>query len=192
MSGDAYAGHCTGAPSPTVPTSPTMELLVIRHAIAEDRRAWIAEGRDDAERPLTREGRRRMRRAARGLRRIVPELPLLACSPLMRARETAMIVNAAYDGTPAGEETPVLLPGAPLTDFLPWLATRREHGLVGVVGHDLHLSSLVSWLLTGRARPLLELRKGAACLLSFEHRIGSGAACLRWLLQPSQLRRLGG
>lgn len=168
-----------------------MQLLVIRHAIAEDRDAWAASGRDDSDRPLTQEGRRRMRRGARGLRRILPQLPLLATSPLLRARETAAIVNAVYEGDPATEETLILVPSARLTDFIPWLAERAERSIVGVVGHEPHLSTLVSWLLTGRTQPILKLRKGAACLISFEERIASGAGTLDWLLSPGQLRRQG-
>lgn len=167
-----------------------MQLLVIRHAIAEDSEAWVAAGKDDAERPLTAEGRRRMRRGARGLQRSVPRIPLIACSPLMRARETAAILNTAYDGLPAGEETPVLLPSARLTDFIPWLVEHESLELVAVVGHEPHLSTLASWLLTGRTQQIMELKKGAACMLSFEERLESGAAILRWSMTPGQLRRL--
>ncbi len=169
-----------------------MELLVIRHAIAEDKNRWAEEGHDDADRPLTKDGRRRMRRVARGLRRLVPELPLLATSSLLRARETAAIVNAAYEGAPANDVSEALHPEAAFADFLPWIDSREEYPLVGVVGHDPHLSSLVSWLLTGRTRSFLELKKGGACLLSFPQLIGSGRAQLRWALPPGQLRRLGG
>jgi pimeloyl-ACP methyl ester carboxylesterase len=51
-----------------------MQLLVIRHAIAEDRDAFAASGRDDSERPLTESGRDKMRRVARGLRELVPRI----------------------------------------------------------------------------------------------------------------------
>ena len=167
-----------------------MQLLVIRHAIAEDSDAWIAAGKDDGERPLSKDGRRRMKRGARGLRSIVPAIDVLATSPLVRARETAAIIEVAYDGTPAGEETDVLLPSARLTDFVPWLAGHRERPVVAIIGHESHLSSLVSWLLTGRTQPILDIRKGGACLLHFPGEIESGAAKLEWLATAGQLRRL--
>ena len=44
-----------------------MNFLVIRHAIAEDREAWALTGVSDDERPLTEAGRRKMKRAVRGL-----------------------------------------------------------------------------------------------------------------------------
>ena len=68
-----------------------MNILVIRHAIAADRErhAEQHDGEDDGLRPLTARGRKRMREGARGLRRLVPKIDLLATSPLTRAAQTA-------------------------------------------------------------------------------------------------------
>ena len=75
-----------------------MRLLIVRHAIAEDRVAFAATGKDDDERPLTEEGRSRMEQGARGLRQLVPALDLVATSPLVRAVQTAEILAGAYEG----------------------------------------------------------------------------------------------
>ncbi|HES76980.1 MAG TPA: phosphohistidine phosphatase SixA, partial [bacterium] len=49
-----------------------MELILIRHGQAGDADDWYSTtGRSDDERPLTEEGSKRMRRAFRGLRRIL-------------------------------------------------------------------------------------------------------------------------
>jgi phosphohistidine phosphatase len=69
-----------------------MKLLIIRHAVAEERDAWANTGKSDDERPLTTEGRGKMARNARGLREGVPSVDLVATSPLVRARQTAEIV----------------------------------------------------------------------------------------------------
>ena len=68
-----------------------MELLLVRHAVAEarDPRRWP----DDRDRPLTQQGEARMRRAARGLGRVVPDVDLLFSSPLARAWQTAEILH---------------------------------------------------------------------------------------------------
>lgn len=167
-----------------------MNLLVIRHAIAEDPEAFARTGRPDDERPLTDEGRKKMRQAARGLRTVVPEIDLLASSPLVRARETAAIVSDAYDGL-AVSTTPALEPGRPPEEMAAWLAGRRPAGTVAVVGHEPALSTMVSWFLTGAAHPVLELKKGAACLLEFAGKASPAGALLRWALAPAQLRGLG-
>src|SRR5882724_2462532 len=75
--------------APSAPYRADVRLLVVRHAIAEDPAVFAATGRSDAERPLTEKGRRRMRRVARGLKKLVPAIDGLATSPLVRAVETA-------------------------------------------------------------------------------------------------------
>src|SRR5207244_3974272 len=88
-----------------------MRLLVVRHAIAEDREAFARSHKDDSERPLTPEGRRKMERAAHGLKELVPELDVLAASPYKRAVETAEIIGGAY-GALNVERVPELAPGS--------------------------------------------------------------------------------
>jgi phosphohistidine phosphatase len=167
-----------------------MELVVIRHAIAEDREAYAATGADDRLRPLTKEGKRKMRRGAKGLRVVAPRIDILASSPLVRAQETAEIVVSAYEGL--GIETVAELePDRDPAALRDWLAERPASAIVGVVGHEPHLGRLVTWLLAGRRDTRVELKKGAACLLSFEGAPAPGKALLRWSLTPAQLRSLG-
>ena len=167
-----------------------MQLLVIRHAIAEDREEFAVTGQDDDLRPLTREGRRRMRRAARGLRALVPKLGVLAASPLVRADQTAEVLAGEYGGG-KWESWPELSPGVHPSMLLDRLRSLHvEGGPVAVVGHEPDLGEMVSWLLSGRAGSFVELKKGAACLLEFEGPPDPERARLLWLLAPGQLRRL--
>lgn len=167
-----------------------MDLLVIRHADAGDAADFAKSGRPDDERPLSDEGRRKMRQVTRGLRAIVPEIAALASSPLVRARQTAEIVAAAYDGTTV-ETVPALRPGERPAALAQWLERRKPDGVAAVVGHEPHLSTTVGWLVTGTARGILDLKKGAACLLSCDGAWGEASAILRWALTPGQLRALG-
>jgi phosphohistidine phosphatase len=167
-----------------------MDLLVIRHADAGDAAEFAKTGRPDDERPLSDEGRKKMRQVTRGLRALVPEIVVLAASPLVRAQQTAEIVAAEF-GDAAIETVPALRPGQPPAALAQWLGRRRPDGLAAVVGHEPHLGTTVGWLLTGSARSVLDLKKGAACLLSCEAGWSAGAAVLRWALTPGQLRGLG-
>jgi phosphohistidine phosphatase len=167
-----------------------MRLLVVRHAIAEDREAFARTHQDDSPRPLTPEGRRKMERAALGLKELLPELDLLAASPYKRAVETAEIVAQAYDQLTV-ERVAELTPGAGVDRVVAWLSDRQARGTLGIVGHEPDLSQLVCTLLAGANRPFLELRKGAACLLEFAGPVAKGAATLDWFLGPKHLRRLG-
>jgi phosphohistidine phosphatase len=165
-----------------------MQLLVVRHAIAEDREAWAP--RDDALRPLTADGKKKMKEAAKGLRSIVPRVDVLATSPFTRATETAVILAKTYDkGTPTTVDA--LVPGQRPSALLPWLRSQAIHKTVAIVGHEPSLGALVSWLTAGSERSFVELGKGGACLLDFGERIDAGEAILLWVLRPSHLRSLG-
>lgn len=167
-----------------------MELLVIRHAIAEDRETFQQKGKPDAERPLTERGRRRMRSAARGLATLVPGIDVLATSPYARAVETAEIVSRAFrDAAPTPMTVDLLTPEGSFEALLTWLG-EEPADRTAIVGHEPHLSGFISWLLTGRHGSFVELKKGAASLLQLPPRGPAGSAFLRWALTPGQLRAL--
>ncbi|UCF19423.1 MAG: histidine phosphatase family protein [Gemmatimonadota bacterium] len=168
-----------------------MDVVVVRHAIAEDRETFAQSGKPDTERPLTEQGRERMQRGARGLKQLVPHLDILATSPLVRAVETAKIISAAY-GDIEPTTVAALRPEARAQAALTWLQDQTSDATLALVGHEPHLSMLVSWLASKSDEPFLEFKKGGACLLSFYHDIYAGGALLRWLLTPAQLRALGG
>ncbi|MBI2778203.1 MAG: histidine phosphatase family protein [Gammaproteobacteria bacterium] len=168
-----------------------MKLLILRHAPAEDREIFATTGEPDESRPLTDIGRKKMRKATRGLHGVVPQIDLLATSPLIRAAETARIIGDAYGGLTVAEAQE-LAPGHAPESVLSWLKTQKGHDTVAVVGHEPDLGHLVSWLLSGKKQPFIELKKGAACLIEFPNGIVQGKAILIWALAPSQLRALGG
>jgi len=100
-----------------------VRLYLLRHAIAapHDPARWA----DDRERPLTADGIRRMKRAARGIRRLGIRFELILSSPLTRALETARIVLATGAGRPDLRLLKPLAPGggtggvlAALTGFI--------------------------------------------------------------------------
>ena len=161
-----------------------MDLLIIRHGQAEPR----SDGGSDASRRLTEAGRKKLRRGAKGLRKLVPELDALVSSPLVRAVETAAIVADAYGGL-AVEETPCLEPEREPKELADWLAARPSATLA-IVGHEPLLSHAASWFLSGLRTSFLELKPGGACLLSFPDEVGAGRARLVFALTPWQLRRM--
>ena len=165
-----------------------MKLLLIRHAIAEEQEDFARTGKDDRLRPLTDEGRKKMKQAARGLRTQVPEIDLLATSPLTRAAQTAAIVDSVYGGLDE-VEIKELSPETTPEGFLRWLRKQKVE-TIAAVGHEPSLSQILAWLLTGTERKLLAFRKGGACLLEFADEPAGGTGTLVWALTPAQLRRL--
>lgn len=167
-----------------------MKLLVIRHAIAEDRDAFAVTGQPDANRPLTDEGRRKMKGAVRGLRNAVPRIDVLAASPLLRAAQTADLVSKGYGGLEM-QTVDELSPERRPDELLGWLRTHQLGDTVAVVGHEPHLGFLVGWLLTGRNDSFVDFRKGGAVLLEFDDPPSGGNAVLAWAMTPRLLRALG-
>jgi len=166
-----------------------MKLLVVRHAVAKDRRAFARRGADDRERPLTKSGRRDFKKGARAIARLVGEVDVLATSPLVRAAQTARILAGALGlGRPVARAE--LEPGASARSLVDWLGRQGRKKTVAVVGHDPDLSRLVARLTVGREADFVELDKGGACLLSFEGAALTGCGKVLWLLDGAQLRKL--
>lgn len=167
-----------------------MNILIVRHGIAEDRVEFARGGRSDDERPLTKKGIERMRESARGLKNVVPEIDLIATSPLVRAHQTADIIRKAYKSKLT--QIPELAPGQGPVTVTEWLQSGQEGENLCLVGHEPDLSELVAWLTSGRTEGYVDMKKGAACMLS-SYGAPQRAACqLLWMLTPKQLRQLAG
>jgi len=168
-----------------------MQLLIIRHGIAEDKEVWARSSNNDDDRPLTDEGRQKMVLNAKGLRRALDAIDILVTSPLVRARQTAQIVADAFS-LGRIETAKSLLPIAPPVEFVEWLGRYRDKAVVAAVGHEPHLGLLATWLLTGVEESHVDLKKGAACLMELEGEPAPAGARLCWSIAPSQLRHIAG
>lgn len=152
-----------------------MQLFLIRHGIAED-------GDDDAARPLSPDGAKRFRQEVRGLRALGVRFDRVLHSPKRRAVETAELLAPLVDGE---YEVSALLAQAPSAELLAQL----HGGVVAVVGHEPHLSSLLAWLVVGAPdEGRFELKKGGVARLAGEPE--AGGMTLVALLPPKLLREL--
>lgn len=166
-----------------------MQIVIIRHGIAEEPEAFVKAGQEDALRPLTKVGRQKMRKAARGLKQIVPALDLIATSPLTRAVQTGEIISQAYEDVRTAQVAALSPRKAPAA-LLDWLNAHPANATLALVGHEPHLSTFLCWLLTGLHESFVELKKGGAALVEVSHPAAAGRGKLKWLLKPSQLRGL--
>jgi phosphohistidine phosphatase len=161
-----------------------VELYLVRHAAAfgRDPARWP----DDSRRPLTPEGEKEFRLAARGLARIVPRIDVILSSPYQRAWRTAEILSE-LGSWPAPEPLPVLEPTLPPEKAA--LALKDYAGSVALVGHRPGLHELAAYLLTGRGDGLeIGLEKGGVACIRFAGAAAPGAGELRWLLTPELLK----
>lgn len=161
-----------------------VKVVLVRHAIAADRDP--ATWPDDSRRPLTPDGVERFRRAARGLARLVPDVDVVLASRYARAWQTAELLHAEA-GWPAPEPCSELEASAEPAEAAEALRRRDDAGTIALVGHEPHLSSLGSLLLSGdEAGVRLDLKKGGAALLA----IDDGRATLVWHVPPRVLRMI--
>ena len=163
-----------------------MQVVMVRHAIAHERSR--ARWPKDALRPLTPAGIRKFERAARGLARHLPRSATLLTSPYARALETAALLQRVAqlrDMTESAE----LAAGQPVRHAIALLRKQRARCVV-LVGHEPHLSLLLSSALGGVARLQFAFKKGGAVCIEFGKTVEPGAATLVWMLPPRVLRAL--
>ena len=168
-----------------------MELYLLRHAPAfqKDHDRWP----HDSQRPLTPEGEKEFRLAARGLARMVPRVDVILSSPSQRAWHTAEILSE-LNSWPAPKPSPVF--AASRRRATPQKATLAlgdyaDAKSVAVVGHKPRLQELAAYLLTGEEDGLeIKIRKGGVMCIRFDGAPAPGTGKLRWLLTPKALRFL--
>jgi phosphohistidine phosphatase len=161
-----------------------VRILLIRHAIAVPRGT---PGIPEADRPLTPRGRRRFRRAARGLARVAPRPDALLTSPLLRARTTADLAARAWRRIQPTVEPS--LAGDSARAVLTALGRHPAAATVALVGHEPLLSELLGLLLGGVPAARVPFRKGGAALVEVESASEAGGRLL-WFLPPRTLRAL--
>ncbi len=156
-----------------------MQLILVRHGIAEERRG----DRGDGARELTPKGRRRFELAVRGLAATGLRLERILTSPLARARQTADLLAPLSRHAPEPCEE---LAAAPAEALLARLEGRR----LAAVGHEPFVSQLCAWLVAGRRElaPSFPFKKGGVAVLEGEPK--PGGMHLLAVLPPRVLRRL--
>lgn len=164
------------------------QLYVMRHGIA------VARGDpnfpDDGKRPLTPQGRKKLREIAKGLLRLGLCVDSVISSPLLRASETATIVAGVLSPGIEVEFSNYLLPGGSLRALLTSLSKQKDHRSVLVVGHEPDLSEGVARLI-GDARAGFRFKKGGCCRIDFEKFPPRPPGKLVWWLTPRVMRRIG-
>ena len=164
-----------------------MELLIVRHAPAVERGTPGYE--DDDTRPLTEEGEKKFRKAARGLARILPKPDVLLTSPLPRAHRTAELAADAWGG--AGLSVAPPLAGGSIKEIAGLVAAHRAAALVALFGHEPDVSELLAHLLGSPRSERTAFKKGGACLVELGSGGLEGGGRLVWFLPPRILRELG-
>jgi len=164
-----------------------MDCILLRHGIAVASEDWNGP---ESERPLTKEGIQKTRKAVAGLKNLGIQPTHLLSSPFTRALETAKIVAETFKLDPAIQICEELLFHRSPADLFPVLAKLPEKSCVICVGHEPHLGEAAAFMIFGKTADSLSLKKAGACGVEFQGKPHAGKAMLKWWLTPGQLRQL--
>jgi phosphohistidine phosphatase len=158
-----------------------MRLYLVRHAHALD-------ANEDAQRPLSAKGREQVKRLAQFLRASEAFQPdEIWHSPLLRSQQTAkLLVKRLEMHVPLIEVEGLEPDDDPRATVLRVANLRR---VVAIVGHEPHLSSLASRLVSRAPKTsAFVLRKSSVLALERERGGPQPHWLVRWQLSPELLR----
>ncbi|MBW4662433.1 MAG: phosphohistidine phosphatase SixA [Drouetiella hepatica Uher 2000/2452] len=159
-----------------------IELYLIRHGIAAEHGIYPK----DSERPLTDEGQEKTRQVAQRLYELDIRFDLIQTSPLVRARQTANILQSAGLGQSL-EESSHLAPEGSFEDWVSWLRSWKGEKLA-IVGHEPNLGEWTERLVWGSVHHQIVVKKAAVIgLLLPETGSPAGKSQLFWLTPPRLL-----
>ncbi len=168
-----------------------MKIYLLRHAIAAERDP--DKYPDDALRPLTAIGRKKMIKVADALNNMGLQIDLILSSPFVRARQTAEIARKSLH---LKKDRLLLIDAlAPAGDPGNLIAEIQGKYTVDkllLVGHEPDLSNLISLLLSGDTSLSITMKKGGICCLSVDGLAAGKCAGLEWLINPGQRVSLEG
>lgn len=157
---------------PDLLRSTTMDLLLWRHAEAED-------GEDDLKRRLTVRGERQARLMAAWIRDHQPKDLRIIVSPAMRTQQTAEALKLPF------ETQRKIGPDACVSELIAASGWPAGSGAVLIVGHQPSLGRMASLLLAGHEAEWT-IKKGALWWLSNRVRRGETQTVLRAVI-PAEL-----
>jgi len=165
-----------------------MKIYLIRHSNAVD--AGTPGYEDDSLRPLTDDGRDKMKKIASALKNLGLKPDLIVSSPYIRARQTADILAKVlkYKKEPVFNDA--LVPMGNAENILGEINEKYSVDELVLIGHEPCFSVLIGTLTAGNPEFAVYLKKGGVCCLSADDLHLERKAVLEWLLIPKILNEL--
>lgn len=161
-----------------------LELYVIRHGLAGK---CLEDKAKDEARPLKKSGKEQIKGLAKALKDRKVFFDIILTSPLLRAKESAEIVNEYCGKSKKVITTDLLKPESTYARLIKLLNSLKKSKKVAIVGHEPFLSSFVSYSIAKSNRSLLTLKKGGILLLKVDDVVVPGRCVLTWLMEPEHL-----
>lgn len=154
-----------------------MEVYLLRHGIAEDH----AASGHDADRALTDDGRKKLKRVLERARKANVTPTLILSSPLKRAFETAEIAAKELGYSSEISITNSLIPDSSPQRVWTELRAHKDEPAILVAGHEPLFSATVAYLL-GSSRSIVNFKRGALVRIDFSSLGAEPRGVLAWML----------
>ena len=157
-----------------------MDLILWRHAEAEDWPEGDGQASSDLERSLTARGEKQAARMAAWLDRQLPEGARIVVSPARRCEQTALALNRKY------RLRPEIAPGASSAQLLELVQWPLAKSPVLVIGHQPTLGQTIAQLM-GLLESDCPVKKGALWWLRNRDRDGHSQTVVVTVQSPEVL-----
>jgi phosphohistidine phosphatase len=142
-----------------------MKLIIVRHAVALDKKIAARKKISDGKRPLTEKGIKDFKKFIAGQKHLFEKPAVLISSPYLRATETAEIVKARFYKENSIKINSDILPDSDPELFIRFIKKSKFRRVV-IFTHEPYMSSLMTALLN--SPPCFKVKKGCVAVLSVE------------------------
>ena len=165
-----------------------MDIYILRHGKAEDHIQTIS---GDQKRKLTDQGKKEVELVAKGIKNLSIEVDYIISSPLIRAKQTAdialKIIKSKRKSLLVWNE---LKPESGVDSTIKKLKIMKPASSILLVGHEPHLSTLTSKIISGSEDTNIILKKGGLVHLRCSTLRSEFEGSLRSLMTPRQIKKL--
>ena len=163
-----------------------MEIFILRHGKAEDNSSNISS---DSKRSLTEEGKNELKVIGKGLKNLGIEIDSIFSSPLVRAKETAEIISPYLQK----KKKQIIIwdelkPESNFLDIHKKLVKLPHDAKILLVGHEPHLTTLISSIISPECVVSINLKKGGLVIIRAKSLKSKIIGSLRSVLTPKQLK----
>ncbi len=164
-----------------------MELYLLRHGKAQEHTQSIAS---DAKRELTEVGKKELDCIAKAIKNLEIDVDDIISSPLIRAKQTAEIAIKYVKSKKPVKIWNELKPEIDVEKTIKRLTTLKPDSSIMLVGHEPHLTDLISKIISNNFTVDISLKKGGLAHVRCNITKGKVTGSLRSIMTPKQLKKL--